>query len=202
MRFAISHSIDVVEKGETKAADSARTVGNETSPSRASRATQPKYDDCQSNDCSDVEKGSSSESEEEVTATRPSRASRASAPKYDDGQSNDGSEFEKESSSESEEEEEEELIVESDDEPQKKRKASSKKVQEQDVAAPTEASLASNPLVAALVAKARADERATHAEALEKERAACAEMRGGIKFIIISLLVIAIGVLLAPSAYK
>ena len=49
---------------------------------------------------------------------------------------------------------------------------------------------------------ARADERATHAEALEKERAACAEMRGGIKFIIISLLVIAIGVLLAPSAYK
>ena len=198
MRFAISHSIDVVEKGETKAADSAWTVGNETSPSRASRAAQPKYDDCQSNDCSDVEKGSSSESEEEVTATRPSRASRASAPKYDDGQSNDGSEFEKESSSESEED----VIAESDDEPQKKRKASSKKVQEQDVAAPTEASLASNPLVAALVAKARADERATHAEALEKERAACAEMRGGIKFIIISLLVIAIGVLLAPSAYK
>ena len=201
MRFAISHRIVVVEKGETKAADSARPVGNETSPSRANRAAQPKYDDCQSNDSSKSEKGSSSESEEEVIETRPSRASRASAPKYDDGddgQSNDGSEFEKESSSESEED----VIAESDDEPQKKRKASSKNVQEQDVAAPTEATLASNPLVAALVAKARADERATHAEALEKERAACAEMRGGIKFIIISLLVIAIGVLLAPSAYK
>ena len=68
MRFAISHSIDVdaVEKDETKAADSARTVGNETSPSRASRAKQPKYDDCQSNDSSEFEKGSSSESEEEV----------------------------------------------------------------------------------------------------------------------------------------
>jgi hypothetical protein len=40
---------------------------------------------------------------------------------------------------------------------------------------PTEASLASNPLVAALIAKARADERATKAKALAKERAAYAE---------------------------
>jgi len=79
----------------------------------------------------------------------------------------DCSDVEKESSSESEE-----VIAESDDEPQEKRKASSKKVQEQDVAAPTEATLASNPLVAALIEKL-ADERAA-----SKEREAAAFWKG------------------------
>jgi len=128
---------------------------------------QPRSEAQAAADCSDVEKESSSESEEEVIATCPSRASRASAPKYDDCQSNDSSEFEKGSSSESEE-----VIAESDDEPQEKRKASSKKVQEQDVAAPTEATLASNPLVAALIEKL-ADERAA-----SKEREAAAFWKG------------------------